>query len=131
MSGVLLIDRETMQAPPTKQRCPACGTVAPPYGFHLNGGDLGIIGTVKYFTIFCNAELELPQRSDDMCNQFPFRPGDTVRPCILKAGHAGPHQDGRSHCGAILGVQIIEYLPPCDPAKLAALMAAMKGGPTQ
>ncbi len=126
--SVLLIDREQMQAPPTRQRCPLCGTIAPPYGFHLNGGDLGIIGMVKYFTIFCNAELPPPVETPDEVIEHARRGAVPPR---LRQETSEKEGATTKHCGAILGVQIIEYLPPSDPAKLAALMAAMKGGPTQ
>jgi hypothetical protein len=88
-----------MQPPAPRQRCPWCRTIAPPYGFHFNGADLGMIGTAKYFTVFCAAELPLVE------------------------GQKEP-----SICGAILSVQIIEYRPPSDPAKLAALVEAIKSG---
>ncbi|MGH8863278.1 MAG: hypothetical protein ACREVZ_01295 [Burkholderiales bacterium] len=96
--NITLIDSAAMQ-PASRQRCPWCHTIAPPYGFHFNGADLGMIGTTKYFTIFCAAELALAE---------------------------GEKEPGI--CGAILAVQMIEYQPPSDPAKLAALAAAIKGG---
>lgn len=87
---------------PAVYHCPTCKKIAPPYGFHLNGGDLGIVGMVQYFTIFCAAQVE---------------PADDATETPAKV------------CGAILAVQIMQYQPPRDPVQLAALHRAMMAGP--
>jgi hypothetical protein len=85
-------------------RCPHCGTEKPPYGFHLNAGDLGVIGVVQYFTIFCAALVDAPNPTE--------------------------REPKKKTCGAILSVNITQWQPPTDPAQLAALQHAMKGGRT-
>jgi hypothetical protein len=88
--------------------CPHCKTHRPPYGFHLNNADLGMVGSVQFFTIFCAAVTATP---DD----------DVVPP----EGEAPPPP---KLCGAIFNVQILQYIPPQDPALLAELARHLKSG---
>jgi hypothetical protein len=82
---------------PADFHCPECQTNRPPYGFEMNGGDLGIVGMVQYFTVFCAAEK-------------PRLEG--VLPSV---------------CGHIFAVQILKYMPPTDPALLAQFHQMLKG----
>lgn len=97
MSKIELIDGRPEVA---KFHCPTCKSVAPPYGFHMNGGNLGLVGLVLYMTVHCAAEIE---------------PADDEKKTPAKI------------CGAILTVNILQHQPPTDPvlrAKLNAMMAA-------
>jgi hypothetical protein len=104
---VEIIGAPPPQQPAAKFRCPQCKAENPPYGFVLNGGDLGLVGTVQYFTIFCGAAIS-PEAS--VAGDTPSEP---------------------RICGCILGVQIINYQPPRDPAQLLALQTALRGGKPQ
>src|SRR5579885_2314039 len=57
MGKIEIIGAQPDPLPPPAVRCPHCKTERPPYGFILNGGDLGIVGQVQYFTIFCGATV--------------------------------------------------------------------------
>lgn len=80
-------------------KCPGCGTENPNIGFNLKGADLGLIGEVKFFLIYCASELKNQTETPDA-------------PVKL--------------CGRIFGVNLIQYDPPRDPAKMQQLMAALK-----
>jgi len=102
MGKIEIIGAQPDPLPPPAVRCPHCKTERPPYGFILNGGDLGIVGQVQYFTIFCGATVS-----------------------------GAEEKDALRICGCILGVHIIGYRPPQDPSQIAALQQALKGGPAQ
>lgn len=95
---IQLIDTGALAGP--VYHCPECKKV-PAYGFHLNGGDLGIVGIVEYFTVFCANET---------------KPANPVT------------GDKASICGAILGVNIMRHHPPRDPALRAQLEAMIQSG---
>jgi hypothetical protein len=105
MAKIEIIGRQPDLPASPAVRCPHCKTERPPYGFILNGGDLGIVGQVQYFTIFCAAAV----------------PGKGTQ----------EKDAGGEICGCILGVHIIGYRPPQDAAQIAALQQALRGGPTQ
>ena|ERR1700758_3406693 len=82
--------------------CPECKTVAPPYGFVLNRYNLGVIGQIEYFTIYCAApRAKLSVDPDTREIKDP------------------------EGCGCILGVNIISYQPPTDPRQVQELMRQM------
>jgi hypothetical protein len=122
---------------PSKYHCPECKTECPPYGFHMMGGDLGMVGTVQYFTIFCAAAVSGSPEKDvravveaallwergegtnaldvairDYLSERPVEPVGSIPPKL---------------CGHIFAVQVLQYMPPRDPAMLAQLQALMKG----
>jgi len=56
-----------LNAKPAEFHCPECKTVRPSFGFHLNRQQLGIIGYVEYFTIFCAAVKDPTAKESAVC----------------------------------------------------------------
>jgi hypothetical protein len=107
---------------PSKYHCPECKTECPPYGFHMMGGDLGMVGTVQYFTIFCAAPIPPPLDEADYTEAMKL-PAEQ-RDADFRGRRA---MKEKILCGHIFAVQVLQYMPPRDPAMLAQLEALMRG----
>lgn len=114
--------------------CPTCETPRPPYGFHMNGADLGVMGVTQYMTVFCSAQVKLTTERCARCSHFKSMhtlgqgaclPPDPRTPCDCTEFAEMPAVSRA--CGAILSVAIIGWAPPQDPALLAQFHAALKG----
>lgn len=112
------------KTPPGKLHCPECRTEQPPYGFHLSGGDLGVLGIVQYFSIFCAAPVRV-NTGCTRCGHQSHHPGAACPICACAEFVA---DETTKICGCVLGVNITQWQPPADPAQLAALQKAMRGG---
>jgi hypothetical protein len=95
--------------PGNLSHCPECKAVAPAYGFVLNRYNLGVLGQIEYFTVFCAAprtKLSVDPETRELKDP--------------------------EVCGCILAVNIISYQPPTSPEQVEALMRQMRGeGPKQ
>jgi hypothetical protein len=140
VSKIHLTDHPPTEAPAEKPateiaggmfHCPHCHTERPPYGFHMNGSDLGILGATQYMTVFCTAQLTT--QSCGTCGHYRHShrlapiPGEIV--CVVPNCTCKELQlvEKKKSCGAILSVGIIAWAPPRDPKLRAQFDAAMRG----
>ena len=98
--------------------CPDCKTDRPPYGFNMNGADLGPAGGVQYFTIFCAADLPGELTAEDneqiVVDLEKRDPNYTILDLEYEAAKRRKALPARL-CGCILAVQVMHYSGPGAP----------------